>query len=770
MDSIDELVIRIGADVKAALAGIARVDAAMENLDTQVGGAAKSIRSATAKIVTSLAKMGAAGAVGTGVLGTVMAKSAGDMESYMTTLEQLYGSQEEAGRQMAWLLDFAKSTPFEIPGLVDAVTKLKAYGIEGQEVLGTLGDTASAMGKPINMAVEALADAQTGEFERLKEFGIKAIQLNKDNAEQFGFTIADVGKTVMSYTDAAGKQRYAEVDRNNREIVTSTLTSIWNEKYAGGMKKQSQTLKGMVSNIKDSMYQAGLSVMGFNKQTGQFRPDSLFAKIKSGTDRVLDMLGEIDFEVIASKVEDIVDRIIEITSQLYEALAPTWENLKSMFGSIVGILKDIFAAFDLGAGDMSSFADVVNTLTGALAKVFKWIDEHPQVTKLAAAVGVAVVAFSTILPVLTGIIGTIGTVATAVGTFGTALAGGTSVMAAITTAAPALGAAIAALTGPIGITVLAISAFAGMWATNMFGIRDKTRAALAWIKEKFIDFVNWLGPKIEAYVNLYIKMYNGLVPVLNKAGLDLEKVQEVHFENLGNTVADTMGKAADATKSAMVEVKDSITGATTQAGTDLNTLQDTMNQTESAMMSLDDAWKAAGNYIGGNGEYLSAKDIAEMNQGPAKITRKESPDVQVPITPTATKSPDVQGQVPVTSTTSAKSVEPSSIQSASNELVGILTSIGQSVRSIEQMCSVRREIGTKKDARIPISGKEKGAEQTASKAIAEKLDRLIAAVQAEPRKVNIDMDVDIENHSDVAQFEKTLAKATYAGIHGTTGV
>ena len=37
-----------------------------------------------------------------------------------------------------------------------------------------LPNTASAMGKIVEQFVEAVADASTGEFERLKEFGIKA--------------------------------------------------------------------------------------------------------------------------------------------------------------------------------------------------------------------------------------------------------------------------------------------------------------------------------------------------------------------------------------------------------------------------------------------------------------------------------------------------------------------------------------------------------------------------------------------------------------------
>ena len=52
------------------------------------------------------------------------------------------------------------------------------------EVAAAYGDTASAMGKSLDDMVEAVADAATGEFERLKEFGIRASK----NGDRVSFT------------------------------------------------------------------------------------------------------------------------------------------------------------------------------------------------------------------------------------------------------------------------------------------------------------------------------------------------------------------------------------------------------------------------------------------------------------------------------------------------------------------------------------------------------------------------------------------------------
>lgn len=79
---------------------------------------------------------------------------------------------------MKSLSDFAKKTPFEFPELTDVALKLKnVAGIGDKQLipmLTNLGDIASSQGKGISQIVEAYNDAITGEYERLKEFGIKA--------------------------------------------------------------------------------------------------------------------------------------------------------------------------------------------------------------------------------------------------------------------------------------------------------------------------------------------------------------------------------------------------------------------------------------------------------------------------------------------------------------------------------------------------------------------------------------------------------------------
>ena len=214
-----------------------------------IGKAFKKIGGALLNFKTAVIAL--AGAAGLGALVKGIISTGMEFQDYNATLKVVLGSQKKANKAFEWLKDFAKKTPFEINTLTESFVKLAAYGIDGTTVMKSLGDAAAAMGKDIMMAVEAMADAQTGEFERLKEFGIKAIQITKANATRMGASLMDVGKTALAFTDKMGKEAFKIIDRNNRKQVTSTITAIWNEKYEGAMKERSKTLSGMINNLSD---------------------------------------------------------------------------------------------------------------------------------------------------------------------------------------------------------------------------------------------------------------------------------------------------------------------------------------------------------------------------------------------------------------------------------------------------------------------------------------------------------------------------------------
>ncbi|RLA68959.1 MAG: hypothetical protein DRG09_06950, partial [Epsilonproteobacteria bacterium] len=171
-------------------------------------------------------------------IGASFVKTSAQFEQFETTLRSITGSSEEARKSMKWIEDFGSKTPYELDKVTESFVKMKAYGLDPMDgTLTALGNASSAMGKDITQAVEAMADAVTGENERLKEFGIKA--------SKTGETIA------YNWADSSGKMRKIVI-KNNKDIIQSTLTAIFNEKYVGAMDAQSKTWNGMLSNMADS--------------------------------------------------------------------------------------------------------------------------------------------------------------------------------------------------------------------------------------------------------------------------------------------------------------------------------------------------------------------------------------------------------------------------------------------------------------------------------------------------------------------------------------
>jgi len=163
--------------------------------------------------------------------------TASEFEKFEAVLKTIEGSSAKAKESMKWITDFTKNTPYQLAEVTEAFVKLKAYGIDAGKNLKVLGDTASAMGKPLIQAVEAMADAVNSEFERLKEFGIKAKQQGD--------------KVAFSWANASGEMKHIVIE-NNANIIESTLKVIWNSKYEDAMKEQSKTWSGMLSNLNDN--------------------------------------------------------------------------------------------------------------------------------------------------------------------------------------------------------------------------------------------------------------------------------------------------------------------------------------------------------------------------------------------------------------------------------------------------------------------------------------------------------------------------------------
>lgn len=267
-------------------------------------------------VAATAAAAATAGIAGMGIKGVV--DTAAKFEDLSATLEAVEGSAEKAKAGLAWVQKFSKDTPFELDQVSEAFVRAKAYGIDPMDgSFKAIGDAASTLNKPIMDAVEAMADALTGENERLKEFGIKA---------------SKEGDKITYSWNKNGKQMVSTADANSQEQIKKTISGIWNEKYKGAMEKKSKTFNGMWSNMLDTY-------TIFQKQIAD-----------AGA-----------FDAIKLQLKNLMDVInTPVVSASLDKLA------KTISSKITGLMKGL--GFDVGAKDANKFASMIDRLNATLNK------------------------------------------------------------------------------------------------------------------------------------------------------------------------------------------------------------------------------------------------------------------------------------------------------------------------------------------------------------------------------------------------------------------
>jgi hypothetical protein len=219
MADLTKLLVTVAADVSSFTRGIDRAS-------SETSKFANSARSSLAGLSGAFAGIGAAAsAIGLGIGAGEMLDVLRDFDKLKASLRTAEGSADGAARAIDRLRNLSADTGgvLAVDELAQAYVRLKNLGLDASnESLKSFANTALAQSKTLDQFVEAVADAVTGEFERLKEFGIRA----KKDGETVAFTFQGVTKEVQFSAEAI--QKY--------------LTDIGNTKFGDGIANQAQTI------------------------------------------------------------------------------------------------------------------------------------------------------------------------------------------------------------------------------------------------------------------------------------------------------------------------------------------------------------------------------------------------------------------------------------------------------------------------------------------------------------------------------------------------
>lgn len=318
------------------------------SFDKTFSSISKSVKSLTKTVAGVAATYVSAKALAN--VGKSALESASGLEGYRSTLNVVLKDQQKAAKMMAWAVEFANKTPFETDSVVEATVRLQSYGIEAQKVMTQIGDMAGVMNKDLMQAVEAVADAQTGELERLKEFGITKAMIIAKGAELYK------NQTIVN-----NKGQIVDQQKFN-----DALFALMEERFKGGMEIQAKSYKGLMSTI-SGVWKTGLAQMAGISGTGEIIEGSAFDAAKEGLGWVSDKMQSLSksgtFEKIgkkigstvqtgikygkkvldvAKRIKDSVGDTIRTISAKLEPLRPTFESIQNKAVSLGRKLKDGF--------------------------------------------------------------------------------------------------------------------------------------------------------------------------------------------------------------------------------------------------------------------------------------------------------------------------------------------------------------------------------------------------------------------------------------------
>ena len=312
--------------------------------------------SAARTAVKGLTVAAAAVSAAWSAVGVVGVKYNAQLEQLQTSFEVMTGSAEKGAEVLERVRQIAASTPFETEGLASTVQLLMNYNLTADdaiEKMTMLGDI--SQGNQDKLSRIAMAYGQMSSAGKVLLEDVK--QMTEAGFNPLAEISETTGESMASLYDriSAGK---VTVDEITASMVRATSEG---GKYFQSMEKQSQTLNGQLSTLKDN----AMSLLGdvMTPLTDELRDSMLpmanellgeFATAfeQGGFDGLLD--------AITGKVPDLLNAAVGMGEKVVAGLAK-W--LPGAMQQIASVLPNALrSVLDMGPQLVSALFDVVSSL------------------------------------------------------------------------------------------------------------------------------------------------------------------------------------------------------------------------------------------------------------------------------------------------------------------------------------------------------------------------------------------------------------------------
>jgi len=365
--------IQIG--IVKATAGAMRLTGAIMRLTKNIvkmsiaaaAGGLKKMFSGIGGMVSGLAGKIAGVAKGIGLLAVVGVgwgiKLAAEAESAQVGFETMLKSGSQAKALLVELEKFAASTPFALDSLRDGAKQLLNAGVSVQDITGKLrelGDIAAGTGKPINDFVRIFSKVKsTGKvsLETLNQLAERGVPIYSALSQSLGVTRKEMLKMISK-----GKVGFDSLNQSMGSLANGSGV------FAGGMAKQSLTLSGLFSTLKDNL--------SFVMREIGVEMSNAF-DFKGMMDR-----GIVLFQSIRAKITELRPAFVAAAGVIKSAFTGAWDLIKmgwEKLTSAIGSNGDDFIDTFVEIAAMASYAfrnipqifDLIGARTAAMAETIK---------------------------------------------------------------------------------------------------------------------------------------------------------------------------------------------------------------------------------------------------------------------------------------------------------------------------------------------------------------------------------------------------------------
>lgn len=270
----------------------------------------------------------AIGAIGVGTLVKEGVQYNATIEQLQTSFEVMTGSATKASEVVERLKEIGAKTPFEFTGLAETTQLLMNYGFTADDAIDKmmmLGDISQGSAEKMNRIATAYGQMSSAgkvsleDVKQMIEAGFNPLREISDST----------GESMSSLYDRISKGTLS-IDEITASMERSTSAG---GKYFQSMEKQSQTLNGQWSTLKDN----------FNNFIGS----------------VLEPLNIILSNVILPAVNAVLGKLSEKIETV------NWDNFANTLKNILAVIIPLTAAFIAYKAAMM-ISGVINAITTAL--------------------------------------------------------------------------------------------------------------------------------------------------------------------------------------------------------------------------------------------------------------------------------------------------------------------------------------------------------------------------------------------------------------------